>query len=127
MPWFRFFRRRSDTAPVEAAAPAATEHVEVDDRPADTAGDQQHEKPRRRRGSRGGRGRRKPSERRTEAKAEPEPAPAVTFNGEIAVGTALPDTVKIVEVPKFQKYGFAFINKKRIIVEQPTRKIIAIY
>jgi ribonuclease G len=76
LPWFRFFRRRSDTAPVEAAAPAATDYVEVDDRPADTAGDQQQQKRRRRRGSRGGRGRRKPSERRTEAKAEPEPAPA---------------------------------------------------
>src|SRR5438067_138284 len=65
----------------EAPAPAATEHVEVDDRPADTAGDQQHEKPRRRRGSRGGRGRRKPSERRTEAKAEPEAAPARAGTG----------------------------------------------
>ena len=74
MPWFRFFKRGSEKAPDEAAAPPAPEPV-IQDPPVETG---EQPKRKRRRGSRGGRGRRKPAESRTEAevKAEPEPAPA---------------------------------------------------
>lgn len=54
-------------------------------------------------------------------------APSVTFQGDIAVGTVLPDTVQVVEVPKFKKYTFVVLNKKKILVDATTRKVIAVY
>ena len=53
--------------------------------------------------------------------------PSVTFQGNLVVGTPLPGTVKIMEVPKFKKYGFAYLNNKRVLVDYGTRKVIAIY
>jgi hypothetical protein len=48
------------------------------------------------------------------------------IDGDIVVGTALPDTVVIKNVPDHDDYGFAFVNKKRVIVEPKTRKVIKI-
>ena len=33
----------------------------------------------------------------------------------------------IMEVPKFQKYRFAVVNKHRVIVDAKTRKIVKVY
>jgi ribonuclease G len=71
--WFRSRKTREEQAPIEAAAPVeAPEHVKQE--PAPEAGEQPSTtKPRRRRGSRGGRGRAKKTAPATEAKAEEKP------------------------------------------------------
>jgi ribonuclease G len=71
LPWFRRLARRGQEAPVEAAADQRPETVAPP--PADADGDPTTRK--RRRGSRGGRGRRS-SERREDAGAERKPEPA---------------------------------------------------
>ena len=48
------------------------------------------------------------------------------MEGDVAVGTVLPDTVEVMEVPKFKKYRFAVVNKHRVIVDAKTRKIIKV-
>jgi hypothetical protein len=49
-----------------------------------------------------------------------------TIDGDIAVGTALPDTVVVKNVPDNDEFGYAFVNKKRVIVEPKTRKVIRV-
>ena len=74
----RLFRRlkKGETAPIEAAAPAAPPDRVVPDRPVASQGaaSDEAQKPKRRRGSRGGRGRKKPgtAAATTAAKAEAE-------------------------------------------------------
>ena len=48
--------------------------------------------------------------------AESYDAPAVTYDGDVAVGTALPEDVQIVEVPKHKDLGFVRLGKKRVVV-----------
>lgn len=57
---------------------------------------------------------------------QPE-AEGTVVQGEVVVGKPVPDTVKIMTVPKHEKYGFAIINKKRVIVDPGTRTIIKVY
>ncbi|UVC09847.1 DUF1236 domain-containing protein [Rhizobium sp. TH2] len=49
-----------------------------------------------------------------------------TIDGDIVVGSSLPDKVVIKNVPDHDDYGFAFVNKKRVIVEPKTRKVVKI-
>ena len=56
-----------------------------------------------------------------------QPAPSVTLDEDVVVGGVLPDTVQVIEVPKYKKYRFAVVNKKRVIVDAGTRKIIKVY
>jgi ribonuclease G len=75
--WFRFGKKSEEQAPIEAAAPAEVpEPVKAE--PAEEAEQPSTTKPKRRRGSRGGRGRpRKPAEAKEEAPAaKPERKPA---------------------------------------------------
>jgi hypothetical protein len=53
--------------------------------------------------------------------------PSVSFQGDVTVGTTLPDTVHVVEIPKFKKYSYAILNNKKVLVEAGTRKVIAVY
>jgi len=46
--------------------------------------------------------------------------------GDVTVGTALPDTVVIKNVPDDDSYAYAVVNKKRVIVEPKTRKVVKI-
>jgi ribonuclease G len=74
--WFRRRKKSEEQAPIEAAAPAETPEP-VTAEPVEEAGQPTTTKPRRRRGTRGGRGRtRKPAEVTTEAPAEPKAKPA---------------------------------------------------
>jgi len=54
-------------------------------------------------------------------------APSVTFQGDVTVGTVLPESVHITEVPKFKKYSFVVLNNKKVVVDASTRKVIAVY
>lgn len=53
--------------------------------------------------------------------------PSVTFQGDVTVGTTLPDTVQVIEVPKFKKYSYVILNNKKVLVDAGTRKVIAVY
>ena len=56
-----------------------------------------------------------------------QPDFSITFDGDITVGTALPDTVKVIEVPKHDKYAYVVVNKKRVLVDRGTRRVIKVY
>jgi hypothetical protein len=46
--------------------------------------------------------------------------------GNVDVGTELPESVVIKTIPDDDSYGYAFVNKERVIVEPKTRKIIRV-
>ncbi|PDT30774.1 hypothetical protein CO660_05365 [Rhizobium sp. L9] len=52
--------------------------------------------------------------------------PSVTFEGDVAVGTALPDTVEIHTIPDQPDYGYVVVNKKRVLVNPKTRTVIEV-
>lgn len=52
---------------------------------------------------------------------------SVAFEGDIAVGTVLPDTVEIVEVPDYNAYGYAYLNDRRVLVDRSTHTIVHVY
>ncbi|MBX5159080.1 MULTISPECIES: DUF1236 domain-containing protein [unclassified Rhizobium] len=53
--------------------------------------------------------------------------PSATFEGDVAVGTALPDTVEIHTIPDQPDYGYVVVNKKRVLVNPKTRAVIEVY
>jgi len=55
-----------------------------------------------------------------------ENVPSVTLQGDVVVGEELPSTVRIRRVPRYQAYGYATVNRHRVIVEPRTRKVIEI-
>ena len=44
----------------------------------------------------------------------------------VRVGTVLPETVVLREIPKYKTYRYAVINNQRVIVEPRTRKVIKV-
>jgi hypothetical protein len=44
----------------------------------------------------------------------------------VRVGTVLPETVVLHEIPKYKTYRYAVINHERVIVEPRTRKVIKV-
>ena len=44
----------------------------------------------------------------------------------VRVGTVLPDTVVLREIPKYKTYRYAVVNHERVIVEPRTRKVIKV-
>ena len=53
-------------------------------------------------------------------------SPSVTFEGDIAVGTALPDTVEIHTIPDQADYSYVIVNNKRVLVNPKTRAVIEV-
>lgn len=51
----------------------------------------------------------------------------VVVDEDITVGSVLPDSVVVREVPQYDDYSYAVVNKRRVIVEPRTRKIIKVY
>lgn len=54
-------------------------------------------------------------------------APDVAFDGDVVVGATLPETVQLIEVPKFTQYRWALLNGKRVLVVPESRTVIAVY
>ncbi|MBY5412651.1 DUF1236 domain-containing protein [Rhizobium leguminosarum] len=52
--------------------------------------------------------------------------PSVTFEGDVAVGTTLPDTVEIHTIPDQPDYGYVVVNKKRVLVNPKTHAVIEV-
>ncbi|TCU06992.1 DUF1236 domain-containing protein [Rhizobium sullae] len=57
---------------------------------------------------------------------EQQQSPSVTFEGDVAVGTVLPDTVEIQTIPDQPDYGYVVVNKKRVLVNPQTRAVIEV-
>jgi len=57
---------------------------------------------------------------------EREDVPSVTVERDVAVGSELPDTVVLRPVPKYETYSYAVVNKRRVIVEAKTRKVVQV-
>jgi hypothetical protein len=56
-----------------------------------------------------------------------QPDTSVDFQGEVAIGTVLPETVMFTDIPTYKPYGFVVVNKKRMLVDRNTRAVIKIY
>lgn len=52
--------------------------------------------------------------------------PSVVYDGDIAVGTTLPDTVEVHTVPDIDGYAYTVVNDRRVIVEPKTHRIIQV-
>jgi hypothetical protein len=55
-----------------------------------------------------------------------QPIDDTTVEGELVVGSSLPDTVVIKNVPDNDGFAYAVVNKRRVVVESKTRKVIKI-
>ena len=53
--------------------------------------------------------------------------PDVAYDGQLVVGEPLPETVEIMEVPKFTQYRWAYLGGKRVLVVPENRRVIAVY
>lgn len=56
-----------------------------------------------------------------------QPETGIDVQGEVAVGTVLPENTQFVEVPAYSPYGYVVVNKKRMLVDRKTRAIIKVY
>jgi hypothetical protein len=54
-------------------------------------------------------------------------SPDVVYEGEVAVGTVLPETVVLMDVPEFAHYRWAYLNGKRVLVATNERRVVKIY
>jgi hypothetical protein len=52
--------------------------------------------------------------------------PSVSYQGDIAVGTALPDTVEVHTVDGYNDYAYTVVNDRRVIVNPQTRTVIQV-
>lgn len=52
---------------------------------------------------------------------------SIVYEGEVAVGTVLPENVEIVEVPAYRDYGYVMLNDRRVLVDRGTRTIVHVY
>ena len=55
-----------------------------------------------------------------------QPVDDAMVDVDVSVGTTLPDTVVVKEIPDNDDYAYAVVNKKRVIVEPSTKKVIKI-
>ncbi|MGV2098648.1 DUF1236 domain-containing protein [Rhizobium sp. 21-4511-3d] len=52
--------------------------------------------------------------------------PSVVYDGDVVVGTALPDTVEVHTVPNMDGYAYTVVNDRRVIVEPQTHRVIQV-
>lgn len=52
---------------------------------------------------------------------------SVVYDEDVVVGETLPGDVIIREVPEYDDYSYAVVNRHRVVVEPRTRKIIKVY
>jgi len=55
-----------------------------------------------------------------------EDVPSVTVERRVIVGEPLPETVEIRRVPQYDSYGYAIVNKQRVIVDPSTRRVVEV-
>lgn len=52
--------------------------------------------------------------------------PSVTYDGTIAVGSTLPDTVEVHTIQEHPDYAYTVVNERRVIVNPQTRAVIQV-
>jgi uncharacterized protein YcfJ len=50
----------------------------------------------------------------------------VIYDGSIAVGAVLPDTVTEYDIPKYERYRWTYIDGKRLLIDRKTHKVVAV-
>lgn len=50
----------------------------------------------------------------------------ITYNGQVAVGAVLPQTVTVYDVPDYDRYEWTYVNGQRLLIDRETRKIVSI-
>lgn len=58
---------------------------------------------------------------------ESQTGASVVYEGDVAVGTVLPDTVTFVEVPGYGDYGYVMLNDRRVLVNRSTRTVVHVF
>jgi hypothetical protein len=53
--------------------------------------------------------------------------PPVSYSGKVAVGRTLDGEVVWQDVPDYPKYRWAYLNGQRVVIDNDTRKVVAIY
>lgn len=66
-----------------------------------------------------------PSEVRTYVTSQ-QTAPAA-YSGDIVVGKPVTGTVTWLEVPNYPKYRWAYLGEKRVVIDNDTNNVVAIY
>jgi len=62
-----------------------------------------------------------------DAWAQSQAGASAAFEGDVAVGVVVPETVEIVEVPVYRNYGYVMLDDRRVLVDRGTRKIVRVY
>ena len=52
--------------------------------------------------------------------------PSVVYDGDVVVGTTLPNTVEVHTVPNMDGYAYTVVNDRRVIVEPQTHRVIQV-
>ena len=55
-----------------------------------------------------------------------ESVPSVAVTEDVRVGATLPGSVQLRTIPRQEKFGFAVVNNRRVIVEPSTRRVIRV-
>ena len=50
----------------------------------------------------------------------------ITYDGQLAVGTVLPTTVTVYDIPDYDRYEWTYVNGQRLLIDRQTRKIVSI-
>lgn len=66
-----------------------------------------------------------PGEVRTYVLEQKAP-PSVVYDGDVIVGTTLPDTVEFQTIPDNDGYAYAVVNERRVIVEPQSHRVIEV-
>jgi hypothetical protein len=52
---------------------------------------------------------------------------SITYEGTVEVGSVLPDTVEIIEVPAYRGYGYARLNDRRVLIDRNNRTVVRVF
>ncbi|RCW87928.1 DUF1236 domain-containing protein [Phyllobacterium bourgognense] len=52
------------------------------------------------------------------------PTDPVVIEGDVAIGTAVPEDVKLVPIPDNPDYGYIYVDKQPVIVTMKDRKVV---
>jgi len=67
-----------------------------------------------------------PREVVTYVQEQPAPPVAAVVSEPVAVGQPIPSSVEVMPVPDYPRYGYAVVNKQRVIVEPQTHRVVQI-
>ncbi|PIO43725.1 DUF1236 domain-containing protein [Phyllobacterium zundukense] len=52
------------------------------------------------------------------------PSDPIVIEGDVAIGTVVPDTVELVPIPDSPDYAYVYVDKQPIIVTTKDRKVV---